>query len=77
MPRLIRFAIINFTIGTLLCWAVLGTLVALNFNGWLELLAASRQPWLGGLVVALSVGPFFGVCYFATGLMLISESDEE
>ena len=70
MPALLRYAIVNVATGTILCWAVLGVLVAANFNGWRDMLAASEHPLVFSAMVALSVGPFVGVCYMATGLML-------
>jgi len=75
MPRLIRFVIANVAAGTVLCWAVLAVLVMIDFQGWRQLLAASEAPGLAAATVAFTVGPFIGVCYLATGLMMMPEEE--
>lgn len=71
MPALIRFVIVNMAAGTAIGLVAGLALVLTNTLGFGDLVAASGAPLAATALIALSLGPPFGLGYLATALLLI------
>lgn len=77
MPKLIRFIIINSTIGILLGWAICAAMLYLNVSGIGELFMRSQQKMTVLVILALSFGVTFGFGYLTTAIMLLPTDKDE
>lgn len=77
MPKLIKFVILNSTIGVVIGWAICAAFLYMNVGGIGELFMRSQQKATVLFILGMSFGVTFGFGYLTTAVILLPTDKDE
>ena len=77
MPKLVRFVVVNASIGVLIGWAIAAALLWMNIGGLGDLYAHSDSKPVILALLGMSFGVTFGFAYLSTAVMLMPTGKDD